>query len=158
MVCVSSYVVKCSAVSDSLQLHKLQLTRLLYSWNFPGKNTGMGCYFFLQGIFQIQGSNVHLLHLLYWQANSLPLSHLGSSPPWHSNVYWERSVIVTEMSGMGIWAIHSWTLLRPPAFTLLCIWQHQLMRDSSSNMFSRCLMARLPITAIVYQEFFPNGI
>ena len=25
----------------------------------------------------IQGSNLHLLHLLHWQADSLPLSHLG---------------------------------------------------------------------------------
>ena len=39
----------------------------------PGKNTGMGCHFLLQGIFLIQESNPHLLH---WQADSLPLSHL----------------------------------------------------------------------------------
>ena len=36
----------------------------------------MGCHFLLQGIFWTQGSN---LHLLYWQAGSLPLSHQGSS-------------------------------------------------------------------------------
>ena len=47
-------------------------------WNFPGKNTGVGCHFLLQGIFLTQGSNSHLLHLLHWQAGSLPLSHLGS--------------------------------------------------------------------------------
>ena len=35
----------------------------------------MGCHFLLQGIFPTQGSN---LRLLYWQANSLPLSHLRS--------------------------------------------------------------------------------
>ena len=32
----------------------------------------------LQGIFLIQGSNLRLLRLLHWQADSLPLSHLGS--------------------------------------------------------------------------------
>ena len=42
---------------------------------FPGKNIGMGCHFLLQRIFLTQGSNVCLLH---WQANSLPLSYLGS--------------------------------------------------------------------------------
>ena len=42
---------------------------------FPSKNTGVGCYFFLQGIFPTQGSNPHLLP---WQADSLPLSHLWS--------------------------------------------------------------------------------
>ena len=35
--------------------------RLLCSWDFPGKNTGMGCHFLLQGIFSIQGLNPHLL-------------------------------------------------------------------------------------------------
>ena len=45
--------------------------------NFPDKNTGAGCYFLLQGIFLIQGLNPRFLH---WQANSLPLSDLGSQP------------------------------------------------------------------------------
>ena len=31
--------------------------RLLYPWNFPGKNTGVGCHFHLQGTFLTQGSN-----------------------------------------------------------------------------------------------------
>ena len=38
----------------------------------------MGCYFLLQGIFPTQGSNLHLLCLLHWQADSLPLSYQGS--------------------------------------------------------------------------------
>ena len=45
---------------------------------FPGKNTGVGCHFLLQGIFPTQGLNPHLLCLLHWQADSLPLSHQGS--------------------------------------------------------------------------------
>ena len=43
------------------------------SWDLWSKNTGMGCHFLLQEIFLTQGSNPHLL---YWQAASLPLSHL----------------------------------------------------------------------------------
>ena len=39
----------------------------------------MGCCFLLQGIFPIQGSNWCLQHLLHWQADSSPLSHLGSA-------------------------------------------------------------------------------
>ena len=39
----------------------------------PGKNTGVGCRAFLQGIFQSQRSNSHLLCLLHWQAHSLLL-------------------------------------------------------------------------------------
>ena len=37
-----------SAMSDSLWPHGLQPTRLLRPWDFPGKNTGMGCHFLLQ--------------------------------------------------------------------------------------------------------------
>ena len=50
--------------------------RLLSPGDFPGKNTGVRCHFLLQGVFLTQGP--HLLRLLHWQANSLPLSHLGS--------------------------------------------------------------------------------
>ena len=53
--------------------------QLLCPWDFSGKNTGMGCHFLLQGIFLTQGSNPSFLHLLQWQVDSLPLSHLGSS-------------------------------------------------------------------------------
>ena len=34
----------------------------LRPWDSPGKNTGVGCHFLLQGIFQTQGSNPGLLH------------------------------------------------------------------------------------------------
>ena len=38
------------------------LPRLHHTWDFPGKNTGVGCHFLLQGIFPIQGLNLGLLH------------------------------------------------------------------------------------------------
>ena len=60
-------------MSDSLRVHGL------YSpWNSPGKNTGVGCYALLQGIFLIQGSNSLLIYLQHQQAGSLPQHHLGS--------------------------------------------------------------------------------
>ena len=51
-----------SVVPDSLWLHGLQPTRLLCPWDFPSKDTGLGCHFLLQGIFPNQGSNPGLLH------------------------------------------------------------------------------------------------
>ena len=42
-VCVSH-----SVVSDSLQSNGLQPARLLCPWDFPGKNTEVGCHFLLQ--------------------------------------------------------------------------------------------------------------
>ena len=38
------------------------------AWDFPDKNTGVGCHFLLQGIFLTQESNSHLLHRLHCQA------------------------------------------------------------------------------------------
>ena len=37
-----------------------------------------GIHFLLQGIFPIQGSNLHLLYHLHWQADSLPLPPSGN--------------------------------------------------------------------------------
>ena len=67
-----------SAVSNSLWSHGLWFTRLFWPWNSPGKNTGVGCHFLLQGIFLTQGSSPRLLNLLHWQVDSLPLRHMGS--------------------------------------------------------------------------------
>ena len=38
--------------------------QLLCPWDFPGKNTGVGCHFLLQQIFLTQGSHPHLLPCL----------------------------------------------------------------------------------------------
>ena len=54
--------VSCSVVPDSLWPHGLQPTKLLYTWDFLGKDTGMAYHFLLQGIFPTQGLNLGLLH------------------------------------------------------------------------------------------------
>ena len=46
----------------TLRPHGLQPTRLFCPWDFPGKDTGVGCHFLLQGIFLPQGLNPGLLH------------------------------------------------------------------------------------------------
>ena len=55
-------MVSCSVVSDSVRTHGLWPIRLLCPWDSPGKNTGVGCHSFLQGIFPTQGSNASLPH------------------------------------------------------------------------------------------------
>ena len=37
-----------SVVSDPVRPHKWQPARLHHPWDFPGKNTGVGCHFLLQ--------------------------------------------------------------------------------------------------------------
>ena len=49
------------------------------SMDSPGKNTRVSCHVLLQEIFPTWGSNWHLLHLLHWQAGSLPLMPLWMS-------------------------------------------------------------------------------
>ena len=69
-----AYMLSHSVMSGSLWPYGLQASRLLYPWDFPGKNTGVGFHFLRQRIFPIQGLNLHLLH---WQADSSPLYRLG---------------------------------------------------------------------------------
>ena len=64
--------------SSSVQLHGLYPARLLRPWDFPGKNTGVGCHFLLQRIFLTQGSNLGLLHFRQFLYH---LNHQGR-PMW----------------------------------------------------------------------------
>ena len=86
-----------SFVSTSLWSCGLWPPRLLCPWDFPGKNTGVGCHFSLQRIFPTQGSNPHLLHcrwILY------PLSHRGS--PFNDHRFkWAGSIEYLVSGNLG---------------------------------------------------------
>ena len=79
-------VLSCSAVPDSCDpmdcsppsssIHGIFHAKIL-EWGKKKKNTGVGWHFLLQRIFPTQGSNLHLLCLLHWQAGSLPLALPG---------------------------------------------------------------------------------
>ena len=56
----------------------LWTSRLLCPWNSPGKNTGVGCYAFLQGIFPTQWLNPTLLCLLHCRWVLYHKHYLGS--------------------------------------------------------------------------------
>ena len=80
----------CSVISDSETLW------LPCPWDSPGKSTGVGCHPLLQGLFLIQGLNPHLLH---WQGDSLPLSHLGSPS---NHVIWSLNYLYKLQSTLPI--------------------------------------------------------
>ena len=67
----------------------------------PGKNTGVGCHFLLQGIFQTQGWNPHLLCLLHWQPGSLLLAPSGRAIKW-SKQHLILKVLVREKQTAGL--------------------------------------------------------
>ena len=49
----------------------------IHPWDFPGKSTGVGCHFLLQGTFPTQGSNPVLPHC---RQTLLPSEPPGKSP------------------------------------------------------------------------------
>ena len=77
---------------------RLKPARLLCPWNFPCKNTGVGCPFLLQGIFLTQGCNLRLLRLLIGR-RILYHGFLGGTSdkeqrhgfnPWVRKIPWRR--------------------------------------------------------------------
>ena len=66
-----------SVVSDSLRPHGLQPTRFHHPWDFPGKNTGVGCHFLLQEVFPTHRLNPGLPHGWHYRQTLYHLSHQG---------------------------------------------------------------------------------
>ena len=98
------------------------------------QNTGVGCHGVLQGVFPTQGSNLHLLCLLYWQVSSLPLAPRGK-PTCFSSVQFSRSVCPTlcdpmncSTPGLSLSITNSWSSLKltsiesvmPSSHLILC--------------------------------------
>jgi len=73
--CTRALLFSLSVVSVSSSTPRTIAYQAPLFMDFPDQNTGMGCHFLHQRIFPTQGYNLSLLH---WQADSLPISHLGS--------------------------------------------------------------------------------
>ena len=108
-------------MSDSLQPHRLELTRLPRPWDFPGKGTGVGCHFLLQ-----VGKMVNLTLCMFYhnfilfiylffltgapdaelsprrpEARAWPQSGCGAQPPPTTvlkSVYYEKNCTNNEYS------------------------------------------------------------
>ena len=75
-------VFSCSLMSDSLKPRGLLPARLLCPWNFPDKNTGVGCYFLLQGSSRLWIEPVSLESL------ALTSGFFTTAPPGKSQQLW----------------------------------------------------------------------
>ena len=99
-------------MSDSLQPHGLQPTRLLCPWDSPGKNTRVGCHFLLQGTFLTRGLNSGLLH------SEQILYHLSHSHKTLEDITkelgkkkWSHSVVSDSLQPYGLQPtriLHPW--------------------------------------------------
>ena len=98
--CYHNLLFSHSVVSSSFVTPWTIVLWALLSWDFPGKNVGLGCHFLLQEIFMTQG---WILGLLHWQVDSLPLCHNGKKStcqwrrhkrcgldPWLRKTLWSR--------------------------------------------------------------------
>ena len=99
-------------VSDSSATPWTVALRLLCPWDFPGKNSGVGCHFLLQGIFLTQGWNPHLLpsrQILYCRATReacLPHYHIWKKKKnqKHLKLYMQKKIHKHVKSIiLGIW-------------------------------------------------------
>ena len=68
------HICACSVMFVSLWRHGFWSGGFLCPWDYPSKNTEVGCHILLRGVFLIQGSNLCLLH---WQAYSVSLKPPG---------------------------------------------------------------------------------
>ena len=74
-------------------------TRLLCPWDLPGKNTGVGCHFLLQGIFPTQGVNPGLLYcrqILYQWATREAHMHLSLKNLKTDISFWTNKSLPSE--------------------------------------------------------------
>ena len=105
----------------------LQPSRCFRQWNFPGKNTGVGCHFLLQGICPTQGSNLCLLH---WRADSLPLGKRWGNQSFLFYAKYSMNIISfnphTNLVKYGV-------LLPLQIISFFCIWSHFLPLSRSST-------------------------
>ena len=85
-----------SVMSDSFRPHGLMspLARLLCSWDSPGKNTGVGCHFLLQGNLPDPGIEPVSPPL---QVNSLP-AELSEKPTIEGSKSYIMTFCLNEMS------------------------------------------------------------
>ena len=104
-----------------LQPHGLWPTRLLCPWDSPGKNTGVGCHFLLQGMFPTQGSNPGLLHCrqsLLSEPPGEPSTGFHTPKNWEfrisefkkhthfSPIWWPRCVLDMWPVELQNWILH----------------------------------------------------
>ena len=78
----------------------------LCPWDFPGKNTGVGCHFLLHGIFPTQGSNPGLSHcrqILYRLSHQVSPGFRIHEVPWFGSLPKER-VWCRKSDRKNLWA------------------------------------------------------
>ena len=104
---------------------QLGICMLLCPWDFPGKNTGVGCHFLLRGNFLTQGSNLRLLRLLHWQVDSLAVvcftQFLSTENPvcvyTHTHTHTHMYIYILFSIIEGLLFLSGWVYFKPISFS-----------------------------------------
>ena len=151
-------------MSDSLRVHRLKPTRLLYPWKFPGKNIGTDSHSLLERIFPTQGLNSGLLHCRWILYHLSPMITFQVPPmalfsPFRS-VQFSLSVVSNSL-----WP-HGLQHARPPCpsptpgvYSNSCPlsrWCHPTI-SSSVIPFSSCPQSFPPSGSFPMTQFFSSG-
>ena len=93
------------------------------SVGFSGKNTGVGCIAFFQGIFLTKRSNPHFLYLSCWQEGSLPLEPPGKSqtPSYKPRIRLHCLIVVHTSSSEFFFRDNSYRFPCHLLSSLLCL-------------------------------------
>ena len=161
-------------MSDSVQPHRWQPTRLPSSWDSPGKNTGVGCHFFLQCMnvksesefaqscptlsnpkdCSLPGSSIHGI----FQARVLELGAIA-----FSNIL---SRLVITFLPRSKHLLISWlqspsaVILEPPKIKSDSVSpsiSHQVMGPDAMLVLSMCLIGLVVFCEVGIQLTFPYG-
>ena len=92
---------RCRSIMSNFSTPWTVATRILYPWDSPSNNTGVGCHALFQGIIPAQESNPGVLHC---RQTLYHLSHPGSllRTKWTQNKAKPRKKWVL-ISGLGYW-------------------------------------------------------
>ena len=140
--CLSHYVT--SSSQSCPILCDPQSARLLCLWNSPGRNTGVGCQFLLQGIFPTQGSNPGLphcgqtLYCLSYRALS-PANMMNMKCPW-AQVFQSLPKVTTRWQHFFL--LHCWVFCCLFLVSIFC----------SSRVDFRCVVLSLQELGLVMHE------
>ena len=133
-------------MSDSVQTHRQQPTRLPHPWDSPGKNTGVGCHFLLQCMKVKSERQVAQL--------CLTLSDpMDCSPPscsihgifqarvkkgcyfisWHQNALWEKNIFGLTLEKER-WSCQEYVGERQRFFKEMTLWGEEgIARQEKGN-------------------------